>query len=118
MVLFCQPVSLAKQNHPLGVLDPAVCGGGKHRLLRATRRGDGDSDGGGRGGRRPRFSPRQRAEAMQPSVDPFHAVANAESVARTRETRRPLEILFGGRQGESPSPPAFAPSRPPALLSA
>ena len=47
---------------------------------------------------------------MQPSVDPFHAVANAESVARTRRERRPLEILFGGRQGESPSPPAFAPS--------
>ena len=53
---------------------------------------------------------------MQPSVDPFHAVANAESVARTRRERRPLEILFGGRQGESPSPPAFAPSRPPVRL--
>jgi len=119
---FCSASQSHWQNKTTlwGCFDPAVCGGGKHRLLRATatRRGDGDGDGGGLGGRRPRFSPRQRAEAMQPSVDPFHAVANAESVARTRRERRPLEILFGGRQGESPSPPAFAPSRPPALLSA
>ena len=130
VVLFCQPISLAKQNNPLGVIRSGldrpvrIC---EDRLQVQESRS-------------PRVSPsrsprrRRRRRAWRPSSS-LQSEAEGRGDAtkrgsfsrggeqRTRRVlqgreRRPLEILFGGRQGESPSPPAFAPSRPPALLSA